>query len=98
MNPYDRQRLAAERYRKLYPPGTRLMLIYMEDPYSPVPSGTRGTVKHIDDIGQIFMKWDNGRSLPIVPDVDQFRALTPRELEEEQMMKAGETESFSQRM
>lgn len=61
--------------RLKYPPGTRLMLIIMEDSYA-VPSGTKGTVDHVDDAGQIHMNWDNGRSLAIVPPIDQFRKLT----------------------
>ena len=34
--------------RKNYPPGTRVMLDNMNDPYSPVESGTRGTVRYVD--------------------------------------------------
>ncbi len=66
-----------------YPPGTRLELINMDDPYAPVPSGTKGTVDHVDDAAQIHMRWDNGRSLALVPGVDSFRKLTPQELEME---------------
>ena len=29
------------------------------------------------------MKWDNGRTLGLVPGEDQFRKLTPQELQEE---------------
>ncbi|MBQ8236793.1 MAG: DUF4314 domain-containing protein [Oscillospiraceae bacterium] len=78
--------LSAEEIRQIkenYPPGTRLQLIQMEDQWA-VPSGTRGTVDFVDDQGQINPKWDNGRSLAIVPQVDQFRKLTQQELREEQ--------------
>ena len=61
-----------------YPPGTRIMLEHMEDNWA-VPRGTRGSVTHVDDAGTIHMKWDNGRSLGIVPQVDQFRKLTEQE-------------------
>ena len=37
------------RIKNHYPPGTRIELISMNDPYDPVPSGTRGTVEHVDD-------------------------------------------------
>ena len=60
MNEYERLRRLAERHKQAYPPGTRLELIDMNDPYAPVPSGTRGTVKFIDDMAQIqklFFKW-----------------------------------------
>lgn len=49
MNEWERNSKMAEEYRKIYPPGTRLLLINMNDPYAPIPSGTRGTVDHIDD-------------------------------------------------
>ena len=37
------------RIKNHYPAGTRIELISMDDPYDPVPSGTRGTVEHVDD-------------------------------------------------
>lgn len=69
-----------------YPPGTRLVLEYMDDPYAPVESGTRGSVQAVDDAGQIHMAWDNGRTLAVIPGLDTFRKLTPQELAEEQQM------------
>lgn len=45
MNDWERQHRQAQRYKEAYPPGTRLMLLSMNDPYRPVESGTRGTVK-----------------------------------------------------
>ena len=84
MNEWERLRRQAQRYKESYPSGTRVMLLSMEDPWAPVPSGTRGTVELVDDIGQIQMKWDNGRSLAIVPGEDSFRKLTDAELQEEQ--------------
>lgn len=56
----------------------------MNDPYAPVPEGTRGTVDHIDDGDNIHMRWDNNRTLALVPDEDSFRLLTDEELAEEQ--------------
>lgn len=68
-----------------YPPGTRVLLIHMEDSCA-VPSGTRGSVISVDDAGQIHMKWDNGRTLSIVPQADQYRKLTKFELMEEMVI------------
>lgn len=79
MNEYERQRRIAESTKKLYPPGTRIELISMKDPYAPVPAGTRGTVKFVDSMGTIFPEWDNGRSLGVVPGEDSFRKLTQEE-------------------
>ena len=69
-----------------YPPGTRIMLEHMEDNWA-VPRGTRGSVTQVDDAGTIHMKWDNGRSLGIVPQVDQFRKLTEQERLAEQTQR-----------
>ena len=69
-----------------FPPDTRIELVHMEDNWA-VPSGTRGTVDYVDDAGQIHMKWDNGRTLAIVPQVDKFRKLTQQEIKEEQGYK-----------
>ena len=71
--------------KKMYPPGTRIKLIEMDDPYAPVPSGTRGTVNFVDDAGTVHMKWDNGRTLGIVPNVDDFRKLSDSEIETEKV-------------
>jgi len=48
-------------------PRTRLVMLSMDDPYAPIPSGMRGTVEHVDDAAQIHMRWDNGRTLPSFP-------------------------------
>ena len=72
-----------------YPPGTRIVLNYMDDKWA-VPPGTRGTVDHVDDAGQVHPIWDNGRTLAIIPEVDSFRKLTDQELREEQQLKAQE--------
>lgn len=83
MNEYERQRRMAESTKKLYPPGTRIELISMKDPYAPVPAGTRGTVKFVDSMGTIFPECDNNRTIGIVPGEDSFRKLTQEEIETE---------------
>lgn len=75
---YNPERIA--QLKAEYPPGTRLEMISMEDPYAPIPAGTQGEVYHVDDAGQLHMKWDNGRSLAIVPEVDQFKVISYPEL------------------
>lgn len=92
MNEFERLRRLAERHRENYPPGTRIMLLDMNDPLSPVESGTRGTVVCVDSMAQIHMKWDNGRILPLNSDEDSFRTLTAEELEEEQSQQVDEDE------
>ncbi len=70
--------------KKEYPKGTRLSLISMDDPYTDLVCGDRGTVRNVDDIGTIHMSWDNGRALGLVYGVDSYRKLTPEELAQEQ--------------
>lgn len=88
LNEYERQRRIAESTKKLYPPGTRIELISMKDPYAPVPAGTRGTVKFVDSMGTIFPEWDNNRTIGIVPCEDSFRKLTQEEIEAENQSKS----------
>lgn len=59
MNNLNNMRNNAQYHKDAYPPGTRIELISMEDPFHPVPSGTKGTVTFVDDMGTIHMKWDN---------------------------------------
>ena len=64
--------------KEQYPPGTRIRLNAMDDPYAPILPGTEGEVDFVDDAGQLHMKWDNGRTLPLVPGEDSFTVLPPK--------------------
>lgn len=50
--------------KDLYPAGTRVKLLEMNDIQAP-PIGTLGTVMYVDDIGTIHIKWDNGSTLGV---------------------------------
>lgn len=63
------------RIKATYPPGTRIQLDHMDDPYHPIPDGSTGTVTFVDDMGTIHMQWDDGRSLGICSDVDRFHKI-----------------------
>ena len=83
MNEYERLRRQTERLREQYPPGTRVECDSMNDPFAPVPSGTRGNVMFVDDIAQIHVNWDTGSSLALNNDEDSFRKLSAEEVEAE---------------
>lgn len=72
---YDEKRINMLRQR--YPAGTRICLDSMENDPQPIPSGTMGTVVVVDDMGQLVMKWDNGRSLSLIPGEDDFHVIQP---------------------
>lgn len=61
--------------KEQYPPGTRVRLTEMRDSYAPVPPNTEGTVDFVDDAGQLQMKWDNGRTLALIPGEDRFSVI-----------------------
>ena len=64
-----------ESIRGRYPPNPHIELLSMEDPYHPVPPGTKGGVVGVDDAGSIMMKWDNGGSLSLIPGENSFRKI-----------------------
>ena len=91
MNEWERDRRKAERYKQMYPKGTRIELIQMGDDPRPIPPGTRGTVAFVDDMGQIGMHWDNGSSLSLIPGEDSFRVLNQEEIASEKNAASFET-------
>ncbi len=61
-----------KKIREIYKPGTRVQVEYMaEEKYAP-PAGTRGTVSCVDDLGGIFVHWDNGSGLALIVEADKF--------------------------
>ena len=56
--------------REKYPTGTRVELMHMDDPYTSLTTGDKGTVRFVDDIGTIHISWDCGSSLGAVYRVD----------------------------
>jgi hypothetical protein len=62
-----------ESLRKQYPHGARVELVRMNDPYSRLKSGDRGTVDFEDDTGTVFCRWDCGSTLGVVFGEDAVR-------------------------
>ena len=61
-----------ERIRRMYPAGTRVELLAMDDPMAP-PIGTLGTVLSVDDTASLIMRWDNGSGLNVIWHQDRVR-------------------------
>lgn len=68
-------RETVERVRKIYPIGTRVELIHMDDPYSCLKPGDKGIVRLVDDTATVFVDWDCGSGLGVVYGVDRVRKL-----------------------
>ncbi len=62
--------------REKYPAGTVVVLDRMNDTQAP-PPGTAGEVKGVDDIGSIHVAWENGSSLALIPEEDDFHIKGP---------------------
>lgn len=75
MNNHFPPRSVVERLRDYYPKGARVELICMDDPYSKLKPGDKGTVIAVDDIGTVHIAWDNGSTLGAAYGVDRIRRI-----------------------
>ncbi len=55
--------------------GKRVRIIRLEDPYTKLRSGDEGKISYIDDMGSIFVDWDSGSKLALLPDIDEYEIL-----------------------
>ncbi|MDT4376971.1 DUF3846 domain-containing protein [Blautia coccoides] len=60
-----------EQIKETYTEGMTIVLEEMKGEKT-MPDGLRGTVKFVDDVGQIHMNWENGSSLALNVDEDKF--------------------------
>ena len=64
-----------EKLREMYPIGTRVELVSMNDPFTKLMPGEQGTVQFVDDIGTIFVNWDCGSGLGVAYGEDTIRRI-----------------------
>ena len=64
-----------EMVKKQYPAGTRIRLNSLCNDEHGMPAGLCGTVVGVDDQPSLLMKWDNGRSLSLMPFEDSFTVI-----------------------
>ena len=62
-----------EKTKRRYPAGTRVELVFMDDPYRDMPKGLKGTVRMVDDTATVHVNWDNGSTLGAVYGEDKIR-------------------------
>jgi predicted RNA-binding Zn-ribbon protein involved in translation (DUF1610 family) len=58
-----------------YKSGMRVELIQMDDPYTKMKPGDKGTVTGVDDIGSLLINWDCGSSLSVLYGIDFCRII-----------------------
>jgi hypothetical protein len=61
--------------KSYYTPGTRVMLLQMNDPYTKLQPGAKGTVTGVDDMGTIHVNWDSGSSLGVAYGEDSCKKI-----------------------
>ena len=57
------------------PPGTRVELLWLLDPSSPLKPGDLGTVQFVGSIGTVFCRWDQGFDKGILWGLGEVRKL-----------------------
>ena len=70
---FDRNRVGM--VKRQYPVGTRIQLDSLCTDEKDMPSGLCGTGIGVDDQPSLLMKWDNGRSLSLLPFEDSFTVI-----------------------
>ena len=58
--------------------GMRIRMLSMADE-NPIDDDLEGTIDRIDDIGTLHVNWDDGRTLGVIPNVDDYELLPPSE-------------------
>lgn len=64
-----------KKLREMYPIGTRVELVSMNDPFTKLMPGEQGTVQFVDDIGTVFVNWDCGSGLGVAYGEDVIRKI-----------------------
>lgn len=64
-----------EELRRQYPKGARVELISMNDPFTKLQPGDRGTVTTVDSAGTVFVDWDCGSGLGVAYGEDHIRKI-----------------------
>ena len=55
--------------------GTRLRLVSTADPHTRLHPGTLGTIRRVDMLGTVHVRWDDGSLLGLIPEEDTWEEL-----------------------
>lgn len=53
--------------------GKKVELVFTNDEYTLLKPGDQGIVNYIDSTGTVFISWDNGSRLGLIPGVDKWK-------------------------
>lgn len=70
----DRQQI--ENVKRIYTPGLVIILVKMAGEPS-MPRGLKGPITHVNDMGLIHVRWEDGSGLTVDPQEDEFVLLQP---------------------
>lgn len=65
--------------------GDRVRLICMADDPDPVPPGTEGTIVFVDSAQTRHVDWDNGRSVGLIPNSDNWELIESNPVDPDHM-------------
>ena len=55
--------------------GKRIRCVRMNDDPMPIEPGSEGEIVAVNSLGDIEVRWDNGRSLSLIPGVDEYEII-----------------------
>lgn len=55
--------------------GKKVELIYTNDSWTKLVPGDQGIINFIDDTGTVFVTWDNGSRLGLIPGIDRWKVI-----------------------
>jgi hypothetical protein len=58
--------------------GMRIRMLFMDDE-SAVDTGMEGTISWVDSLGTLHVKWDDGKTMGVIPNEDKYQLLPPED-------------------
>jgi len=55
--------------------GKKVELILCTDECTALTPGTKGVINSVDDNGTVFVNWENGSKLGLIPGIDKWKYL-----------------------